>query len=180
MDRHGPFALMVPPLRSPHDRAAALRALVSGTVDFVASDHAPHAVEEKDRSGPWDVPGGTPGLDTIVPAVADLAAAGIIPWPRVAEALSSAPARLFGIDRRKGRLAVGADGDLVMIDPELRRTVDTTAIRSRAKRSPFEGMTLTGWPVLTVLRGRVVAENGRHAGGAPDGRWLRRDTAEQD
>ena len=174
VDRHGPFALMVPPLRSPGDCRAASQALASGAADFVASDHAPHAVEEKDKPSPWAVPGGTPGLDTIVPAVADLAAAGEIPWTRVAAALSSAPARLFGIAHRKGRLAAGADGDLVLVDPALTRTVDAAAIRSRAARSPFEGMTLTGWPVLTVLRGRVIAEDGRYVGGEPGGSWLRR------
>ncbi len=174
VDRHGPFALMVPPLRSRDDCAAARAALASGAADFVASDHAPHAAGEKDRPSPWEVPGGTPGLDTIVPAVADLAAAGEIPWTRVAAALCAAPARLFGIADRKGRLAIGADGDLVLVDPALARTVDGGVIRSRAARSPFEGMALTGWPALTVLRGRVIAVDGRHAGGEPQGRWLRR------
>ncbi|MDE0060989.1 MAG: dihydroorotase family protein [Defluviicoccus sp.] len=174
VDRHGPFALMVPPLRGAEDCAAARAALASGAADFVGSDHAPHAVGEKDRPSPWTVPGGTPGLDTIVPAVADLAAAGEIPWTRVAAALCATPARLFGIADRKGRLAVGADGDLALVDPALARTVDGGAIRSRAARSPFEGMALTGWPVLTVLRGRVIAEDGRHVGGTPQGRWLRR------
>ena len=178
VERHGPFALMVPPLRGPDDCAAARRALASGAADFVGSDHAPHAPAEKDRPSPWEVPGGTPGLDTIVPAVADLAASGEISWTQVAAALSVTPARLFGIADRKGRLAVGADGDLVLIDPELARTVDAGAIRSRAARSPFEGMTLTGWPVLTVLRGRVIAEDGSYVGGAAEGRWLRRGTVD--
>ena len=172
--RHGPFALMVPPLRRPEDCAAARAALASGAADFVASDHAPHAVGEKDAASPWAVPGGTPGLDTIVPAVADLAASGRISWTRVARALCAAPARLFGIWHRKGRLAVGADGDLALIDPALKRKVDAAAIRSRAGRSPFEGMTLAGWPVLTVLRGRVIARDGQPVGGEAGGRWLRR------
>ena len=174
VDRHGPFALMVPPLRAPDDRRAAREALASGAADFVGSDHAPHAAEEKDRSTPWTVPGGTPGLDTIVPATLDLAAKGAIPWTRVVAVLSSRPARLFGIAHRKGRLAVGADGDLVLVDPHLARRVDSAAIRSRAGRSPFEGTTLTGWPVLTVLRGRAIAKDGRYVGDAPGGRWLRR------
>ena len=67
VEEHGPFALMVPPLRAPGDRRAAREALASGTADFVGSDHAPHAAEEKDQATPWAVPGGTPGLDSISP-----------------------------------------------------------------------------------------------------------------
>ena len=178
VDRHGPFALMVPPLRDAGDCAAARAALASGAADFVGSDHAPHAVAEKDAASPWAVPGGTPGLDTVVPAVADLAVSGDIPWTRVAAALCAAPARLFGIADRKGRLAVGADGDLALLDPALGKTVDGGDIRSRAARSPFEGATLRGWPVLTVLRGRVIAEDGEYVGGEPGGRWLRRGAVE--
>ena len=115
-----------------------------------------------------------PGWIPSSPRRSIFAASGEIPWTRVAAVLCSVPARLFGIADRKGRLAVGADGDLVLIDPGLTRTVDTGSIRSRARRSPFEGMTLTGWPVLTALRGRVIAENGRYVGDEPRGRWLRR------
>lgn len=171
--RHGPHALMVPPLRAPADRDAARAALASGAVDFVASDHAPHAPGEKDRRSPWEVPGGAPGLATLAPAVLDRAASGRISWPRAAELLSARPARLFGLADRKGRLAPGADGDLVLVDPGLARVVGPPAAPARA-RSPFEGMRLAGWPVLTVLGGVVVAESGALAGGPPRGRWLRR------
>ena len=174
VDRHGPFALMIPPLRGAADCEAARAALAAGVVGFVASDHAPHAAGEKDRASPWETPGGAPGLDTIAPAVLDLAASGRIPWSRVARVLCGAPARLFGIADRKGRLAAGADGDLVLVDPACARTVDAGLVRSRAARSPFEGERLTGWPVLTVLRGRVIAEQGRPVGDAARGRWLRR------
>ena len=174
--RHGPFALMVPPLRTPADCEAARAALASGVVGFVGSDHAPHATDEKDRANPWEVPGGTPGLDTIAPVVLNLAATGHIGWRRAAEVLCWGPARLFGIAERKGRLAVGADGDLTLVDPDLARIVDASLIRSRAERSPFEGERLTGWPVLTVLRGRVIAEEGRYVGDAPRGQWVPRGT----
>ncbi len=172
--RHGPFALMVPPLRRAADCEAARVALAAGAVSFVGSDHAPHAIDEKDRASPWEVPGGAPGLDTIAPVVLTLAAAGRISYSRAAQVLCGAPARLFGIADRKGRLAAGADGDLVLVDPRLARTVEAGLVRSRAGRSPFEGETLTGWPVLTVLRGRVIAEHGRPVGDAPQGRWVPR------
>jgi len=145
-------------------------------VSFVGSDHAPHATDEKDRSNPWEVPGGTPGLDTIAPVVLNLAASGRIPWSRVAQVLCGGPARMFGIADRKGRIAVGADGDLTLVDPDLTRVVDAGLIHSRAERSPFEGERLTGWPVLTVLRGQVIAEKGRYVGDTPQGRFVPRGT----
>ena len=170
---HG-FAQVIPPLRSRSDCEAAVRALADGTVDFVASDHAPHTQEEKTGADCWSVPGGIPGLDTLVPAVADLAARELISWPDVARLLSETPAALFGLAGRKGSIRHGADGDLVLLDPELRRKVSRTDIRSRAGRSPFEGVALTGWPVMTALRGRVIAKDGELAGGPPAGVFLRR------
>ena len=168
------FAYMIPPLRSGADRRAAVAAMAEGTIDFVGSDHAPHSVAEKARDTPREVPGGTPGLDTIAAAVLDLAARGAISWPDVARLLAERPAELFGLAGRKGVLAPGADGDMALVDPELRRTVSAADIRSRAGRSPFEGVELTGWPVLTVLRGRVIAADGALTDETPGGAFLAR------
>ena len=88
--------------------------------------------------------------------------------------LAERPAELFGLAGRKGVLAPGADGDMALVDPELRRAVSAADIRSRAGRSPFEGVELAGWPVLTVLRGRVVAADGALADDAPRGAFLAR------
>jgi dihydroorotase len=173
-DRLGTFAQMLPPLRSPGDCAAAVEALSDGTVDFVGSDHAPHSPEEKAADSAWEAACGTPGLDTLAASVLDLARRGAIPYARVAEVLSERPAALFGLKDRKGTLGPGADGDLVLIDPEVVRTVTPEMIRSKAGRSPFEGTTLTGWPVLTVLRGEVVAEEGRIVASGPKGRFVDR------
>lgn len=167
----GAFTQMVPPLRPATDRDAALAALVDGTVDFVGSDHAPHAAKEKAGADPWSVPGGSPGLDTIAPAVLDLACRGDIPWTRVAEVLAARPAALFGVADRKGMLAPGMDGDLVLVDDGIERSVTPDLVHSKAGRSVFEGETLRGWPVLTVLRGQIVAENGALVSGEPGGRF---------
>ncbi len=172
--RHGPHALMVPPLRSPADRAAAERAVIAGDVDFVASDHAPHAPHQKERADPWRVPGGIPGLATLAAAVLDLAARGCLSWPAVARLLCGTPARLFGLGDRKGRLSVGMDGDLTLVDPGRARVVAAADVHSYARHTPFEGERLTGWPVLTVLRGRVIAEMGRPVAGPARGRWVPR------
>ena len=174
LDRLGPAAQMIPPLRPAADRDAALRALAHGVIDFIGSDHAPHAPDEKTGDDAWRIPGGTAGLDTIAAATADLACRGAIPWTRVADLLAARPARIFGIADRKGDLRPGLDGDLTLVDPALEREVRPDLLRSRAGRSAFEGARLRGWPVLTVLRGRVVAENGTPAGGGPGGRFLPR------
>ena len=174
------FAYMIPPLRSHEDRVAVIAALADGTVDFVGSDHAPHHPDEKSEPDPWRVPGGTPGLDTLVSAVLDLAARRIISYPDVARVLAERPAALFGIANTKGHIRVGADGDLVLVDPETRHVVSRRDIRSRAERSPFEGRTLTGRSVLTVLRGHVIADQDRLVSEGPRGCFVPRNGSSPD
>jgi dihydroorotase (multifunctional complex type) len=175
LERMGALAMMSPPLRSRNDCRAAVQALSDGTVDFVGSDHAPHTLEEKQASNnPWGVPGGTPGLDTISASVLDLALRGKISLSRIAEVLGSGPADLFGLGGTKGRLKKGVDGDLVLVDPDAVRTVTPKMIHSKAARTPFEGSRLRGWPVLTVLRGEIIAENGKLIEAPPRGRFIRR------
>jgi len=170
----GAHAQMLPPLRSESDVAAAREAVASGVVDFIGSDHAPHAIAEKETADPWSCPSGSPGLDTLAAAVLDLAAAGSITYAQVAMLLAERPAQAFGLDDRKGRIAVGLDGDLVLVDQDATLRVTPEVIRSRAQRSPFEGTTLRGRPVLTVLRGEVIAEDGKIVVNRPSGRLLRR------
>ena len=122
-ERLGPFAWMIPPLKSPADCAAAAAALADGTVDFIGTDHAPHAIEEKEGKSPWEAMPGTPGLDTAAASILDAACNGRIPFTRVAEVLCANPARLFGLAGRKGDLVPGADGDLVLVDADAERTV---------------------------------------------------------
>jgi dihydroorotase len=177
LPRLGPYAQMLPPLRSAADVVAAQVAAASGTVDFIGSDHAPHAVAEKNTSDPWSSPSGTPGLDTFAAAALDLAARQIIGYPKVAALLAAHPAQVFGLADRKGRMAIGADADLVLVDAQAPFHVTPDAIRSRAARSPFEGMVLRGLPVLTVLRGDVIAEDGKLVAKQPAGRFLPRSPA---
>ena len=174
--RLGPYAQMLPPLRSPADVSAAQQAAAAGVVDFIGSDHAPHALAEK-TSNPWESPSGTPGLDTFAAAALDLAARQIIDYPRVAALLSEQPAKLFGLADRKGSLATGADADFVLVDPQAPLHVTPAVIHSRAARSPFEGMTLQGRPVMTILRGEIIAEDGALVATKPGGRFLARMAA---
>jgi dihydroorotase (multifunctional complex type) len=174
LTRLGPYAQMLPPLRSVADVAAAQQAVADGTVDFIGSDHAPHAVAEKNAADLWSSPSGTPGLDTLAAAALDLAARHIIDYPKVSALLAEHPAHVFGLADRKGRIASGADADLVLVEPGALFHVTPEAIRSRAARSPFEGTVLHGRPVLTVLRGEVIAENGKLVVTQATGRFLPR------
>ena len=168
------FAYMIPPVRSRNDCEAAISALVDGTIDFVGSDHAPHQEEEKLSKDPWSVPGGVPGLDTIVPAVLDFASREIISYEDVARLLCERPASLFGIRDRKGDLKPGSDGDIVLVDPNLKGKITRDDILSKAKRSPFEGHKLSGRVVLTVLRGEIIAQNGEITGSKTLGSFVPR------
>jgi dihydroorotase len=145
---------MSPPLRTEEDTRALLKALADGTIDAVASDHAPHTTDEKER--PFDAcPNGVVGLETTVGVILDLVAAKKLTLKRAIEAMTVAPARILGIG--KGTLAPGADADLTLIDPKKKWKVDPGQFLSRGKNTPFTGMTFQGRAVRTVVGGRVCS-----------------------
>lgn len=145
-----------PPLRSEADRQALLDALKDGVIDAIATDHAPHHSDEKLMEYD-DAPFGLIGLETAVPLLMDrLVAAGTIDINRLVTMLSVNPARILGLD--KGSLAVGADADITILDPDLEATVDVSTFRSKSRNSPFDGWRLRGWPVVTIVGGRVIHE----------------------
>jgi dihydroorotase len=144
---------MSPPLRTAADVEAIIGGLVDGTLDCIATDHAPHAREKKmlelDRA-----PFGILGLETAVGlAVTRLVATGRIGWPRLIEAMSTLPARILGINR--GTLRPGSVADITLIDPDMQWRVDVSRFSSRSVNSPFDGWTLRGRAVATIVGGRV-------------------------
>ena len=146
---------MNPPLRSAADAAALREAARSGVIDAIATDHAPHTAAEKAR-GLAAAPFGVVGLETAVSLVLDrLVRPGTLSLPRFVELLSSGPARLLGLSR-KGRLAAGADADLTVLDLDLPVTVDKSRFESKGRNTPFEGWSLQGGPVMTIVGGRIV------------------------
>jgi dihydroorotase len=166
----GTLAQMNPPIRDEHHRQGLWRGIAEGTVDVIGSDHAPHTMEEKARPYP-DSPSGMTGVQTLLPLMLDHAAAGRLSLERLVDLTSAGPARVFGI-AGKGRIAEGADADLVLVDLERRQVITNRWIKSRCGWSPFDGREVTGWPVATVLRGRVVVRDGELIGD-PGGRPLR-------
>jgi len=149
---------MNPPIRSAAHRDGLWWGIAQGVVDVVGSDHAPHTLEEKARPYPAS-PSGMPGVQTIVPVMLNHVAEGRLSLARVVDLLCHGPQRVFGI-AGKGRLAVGYDADLTVVD--LKRMEEATDAWSASKSgwTPFAGMRFTGWPVGTIVRGRRVMWEG--------------------
>jgi dihydroorotase len=144
---------VMPPLRTAADQEALLEALADGTIDAIATDHAPHSPVEKDVEFECAAPGML-GLETALPIVLDFVRMGSLDDRRVIAALTGGPARAFGIPG--GSLAVGAVADITVIDPERPMTLTSDTIASKSKNSPFLGQTLAGRAVLTLVEGRCV------------------------
>jgi dihydroorotase len=172
--RRGPLAKVVPPLRAPGDLAAVQAALREGVIDLVATDHAPHLPEEK-ALGEEDLaraPGGFPGLQTLLPLMLLLVERGVIDYPRLVAACCEAPAREFGLFPAKGALRAGSDADLVLVDPRKPLVIRNDDQHSRARLTPFDGWRTPASPVLTLLRGKVIAR-GSEVAAERCGRFLR-------
>jgi dihydroorotase len=149
---------MNPPLRSETDRQALLEAIADGTVDVVATDHAPHHADEKLLEFDY-APFGLVGLETAVPlACTHLVHSGLIDVSRLVELMSVAPARILRVEG--GSLSAGAPAHVTVIDLDLEKAVDAASFRSKSRNTPFDGMTLRGWPVLTVVGGEIVWRGG--------------------
>lgn len=171
-----------PPLRGIDDQCALWHALGAGELDVVSTDHCPFTRADRRRgttgSGWTDftqIPGGLSGVEARLALVYQGVRAGHLTLERWADATSAAPARLFGLDRWKGRLAPGLDADLVVFDPEATRPLSASHLHSRADHSPYGAITVTGWPALTMSRGRVIAAGGEPVDVEPGrGRFIAR------
>jgi dihydroorotase len=161
---------MNPPVRDQRHCDVIRGALVDGTITCIGSDHAPHTAEEKALAYPKS-PSGIPGVQTILPLLLTAVRDGWLTLEDVARVASRAACSVFGIVG-KGSLGVGCDGDLVIVDPEERGPLEVEWLRSRVGWSPYAGMELSGWPIVTVLRGRVAYRD-HCLVGEPAGRPLR-------
>jgi dihydroorotase len=150
---------MNPPLRSDADRLAVLEGLRDGTIDCIATDHAPHTVDDKNVE--YDQAAfGIVGLETAVPLCLDrLVGAGVVSLPDLVALLSTRPARVLGLPG--GTLAPGSPADITLLDLAKRRTVDPARFESRSRNTPFAGWALRGWPAMTIVGGKVVWKDAR-------------------
>jgi dihydroorotase (multifunctional complex type) len=163
---HGALRKFTPPARArtDDDEAQMWRLLRSGTLTHMSTDHAPSTLEQKRAGDIWNVHFGLPGLDSTMALLLDAAARGHLAYEDVARVYSEAPARTYGLWPRKGRLAVGADADLVLVDPGVRRVLRNSDVLSKAGWTPFDGREVRGRAVRTYLRGTLVAEEGKPVG----------------
>ena len=164
-----------PPLRTPDDVDALWAGLAAGTVHTVCSDHAPWSLAAKldPAHSLTNLRPGVENLQTLMPMLySEGVRTGRLTLRRFVELTSTNAARLFGLYPRKGAIALGADADVVIFDPELTRTVHPSMLKSRADYSPFEGWQVTGWPVTTLRRGEVVFQNDTVLGQPGSGRLV--------
>jgi dihydroorotase (multifunctional complex type) len=154
----GSYAKMVPPLRTPRDASGLMKGLGTGTVDIIASDHAPHTNEEKER-GFRGAPSGVPGLETMLSLILTEVSEGRLTLKRLVETMSENPSKIFGL-RGIGKIAEGYDADIVVVDLQEEKVIRSRDFRSKAKYTPFEGRKVKGVPVLTIANGTPVMQDG--------------------
>jgi dihydroorotase len=148
------YAQMNPPIRDASHQPGLWRGITMGIADVLGSDHAPHTREEKARPYPAS-PSGMPGVQTLVPIMLTHVAEGRLTLERFVDLTSHGPNRVFGI-AGKGRIAEGYDADLTIVDLKARRVIRHEDMATRSGWTPFDGMEAKGWPMATIIRGRVV------------------------
>ncbi len=158
-ERQATLVQMNPPLRQAEDNTALWRALREGIIDIIATDHAPHTLEEKGRPYPQS-PSGMPGVETSLPLMLTQMAEGACTLAEIQRWMCHGPAQAYGIPN-KGKLEEGWDADLVLADMETERAVRNEALFTRVRWSPFAGRRLRGWPLYTVVGGEVAFAHGR-------------------
>ena len=157
--RLGALVQMNPPIRRPEDNAALWAGLHDGAIDFIATDHAPHTLEEKRKPYPQS-PAGMPGVETSLPLMLTEMKAARCTLAEIQKWMCHGPAEAYGI-RNKGKILEGWDADLTLVDMDHVRPVRNEEMFTRVRWSPFNGRELTGWPIYTIVGGQVAFDRGK-------------------
>ena len=157
-EKLGTYAQMNPPIREARHGEALWKALKAGVIDCIATDHAPHTSEEKEKGFP-QAPSGMPGVETSLPLMLNRANQGHCTIEEVVKWMCENPARLYGI-KNKGRIEVGYDADLVLVDMQKEKTIENGKLQTKVNWSPYNGWKTKGWPVMTMVNGNVVYRHG--------------------
>jgi dihydroorotase len=161
-----------PPVRSAQDREALWRGIAEGTIDMIATDHAPHTAEEKDRPL-WEALPGIAGVETSAPLMLTAVNRGRLSLNDYARIASLAPARIWGLYPQKGGAGINADADFTIVDMTRRGVIRNAELHSKHQISPYEGFETLGAPVAALLRGRFIMKDGVLTGKAGFGRLVR-------
>src|SRR6185295_13316046 len=145
-----------PPVREAPNQEPIWAALADGTIDAIATDHAPHSREEKTRNDMFDVDCGFPGVETQMPLMLTQVNAGRMTIMDYVSMSAAKPAKTFGLYPRKGVIAPGAEADIAVVDLKREMTIDDAKLQSRAKITPWHGRKVIGLPIHTIVRGRFV------------------------
>jgi dihydroorotase (multifunctional complex type) len=171
--RFGTLAICVPPIRTEVKRRGLWKLFANSSVDILASDHAPHSMEEKMETNAWQAASGVPGLETSLPLMFTQVSRGKLSLQRLIEATSILPAKIFRL-AGKGTLKVGFDADIVLVDPKAKSLIDPKNFLSKARYTPFKGTRCIGRAAYTFVNGTLVAERGKIVG-PPAGRVTKSD-----
>jgi len=177
-DDKGLQYIMSPPLRRQHDCDALWEGLANGTIDVVATDHCSFSFAQKLKNGKTDIfnaPGGIPGVETRVPL---LFSEGVlknrIDLQRFVQLVSTNPARIMGLSPQKGSIEIGADADIMILDPVEEKIISTEVLHQHVDYTPFAGMTVKGWPKTVMLRGEILVRDGNLLGSKGFGQYIKR------
>lgn len=169
---YGNLIQLNPPIRQKEHVEHLWDALNQGQIDCVATDHAPHSLEEQNRENVWEGVGGFIGIETLLPLLLDCVSRSKTSLKKVVQVSSENPARIYGLYPRKGALEIGADADFVLVDLQAVYRLDSGELHSRHPITPYDGWTVRGRPLATYLRGRCVFREGEILG-SPEGEMLR-------
>ncbi|NVM53001.1 MAG: dihydroorotase family protein [Candidatus Helarchaeota archaeon] len=171
LKKYGAFAKMVPPLRPPNHMTALWRGLNAGTIDIIATDHAPHLLSEKECDFSLAA-NGIPGFETLLPLLLTAMHKGEITLPRLVQVMSENPAKFLHLPY-KGKIDVGYDADLTIIAQNREQKINAAKFYSRAKFSPFDGREVKGIPTITIINGKVIMREGEILVSKGSGKILR-------
>lgn len=172
----GPYLKFTPVMRDEKNRQELWKLLEEGYVNTMGSDHSPYTCEEKQKGEDniWLAPNGIPGIQTMLPVLLNGVNEGKLSLTRLVDITSYQPSKIYGLDYCKGSLDIGKDADLTLIDLDLVKEFKLEDLAAKSKWSPYVGMTFKGWPVMTMVRGKVVAKDNKVVGDLGYGNYVPR------
>jgi len=177
LEEDGSKYIMSPPLRAPESPQALWEGVRAGDIDVIATDHCPFFYGKEKQLGKDDftkTPGGAPGVEARIPLMFAEIATKRLTLQQLVTLCCTNPARLFGMYPGKGVIAEGSDADLVLIDPEIKTRLTHEMLHENCDYTPYEGLPLCGYPVMTLSRGEVIVQDGRFVGKKGRGRFIKR------